>query len=92
MTDMPQIVVPDSPAPTQLVMGVRQAILLIAGAVSAFGAVNYGTQIGMFAAYAGPIAALITFIYGQIHVFHDHAKMKVMAQAAPNSVAIVKAA
>ena len=92
MTDMPQIVVSDSPAPTQLVVGVRQAILLIAGAVTALGAANIGNQIGVLAAFAGPIAAIITLVLGQIHTLHDHAKMKVMAKVAPEAVATVKAA
>jgi hypothetical protein len=91
MTDQPPIVVSDTPAPTQLVVGVRQAILLIGSAVSALGFSHYGTLIGDLSAYAGIIAAVITVIYGQLHTIHDHAKMKTMANAAPKAVAVVKA-
>jgi len=84
------IVVNASPTPAMTTAAVRQAILGLAGALTAFGAANWGTTLGSLAVFAGPIAFLVTFVLGQIHTHTAATNQAAMASLLPNNLATTK--
>ena len=88
--DSAPIVVNESPAPDQLIVGVRQVILILSAAATATGAHHLGSWMGQMAVAAGPIASLAVVIAGQIHIRHQGQKLAIMANALPDSIAQVK--
>lgn len=89
MADDP-IIVDATPNATQLVVAVRQLILVASGVASAFGAAHLSTELGALMAIAGPIAGVISFALGQWYIVREERKKRAMAHALPNAIAQVK--
>ena len=84
------ITVNATPAPDQLTALVRQAILVAAAIATALGASHLGSEIGLAATVAGPIAGLIVIVLGQIKTRRSALKMAAMANQLPDAIAQTK--
>lgn len=84
------IIVPATPTQTQAAAAVRQIILILAGAASALGFAGVAGQLNEFIAYAGPVAAVVVFVWGQVRTRTEAKKLIVTGGAAPNTVAQVR--
>lgn len=90
MTDTPPIVVNANPAVDQMVVAVRQLIIVLSPIATYYGAEHLSTVLGQLSAVLGPAATVITLIMGQLHSRHQSQKLVKMAGALPNSIAKVK--
>lgn len=97
MTDPAPIVVNQSPVPDQQAVALRQALLALGGAASAFGAIGLSTDLNRLADDAGLLMLGIggavtvgTFIWGQIKTRLSAQQKATMANALPDSIAVTK--
>ena len=90
VTPATPIVVPATPASDQLASGLRSVILGLGVIATTLGATKFaGTLNGLLEA-AGPIAAVVSVVWSQWNAHSQHAQKVTMANAAPDSVAVVK--
>lgn len=90
MTDTPPIVANASPAPDQIAAGLRQGVLLLAAVASTLGYTKLAGEFSSILTIVGPIAAIVAFVWGQIHVRQASQDKKTLAAAVPDSVGVVK--
>lgn len=84
------IMVNPYPTQDQIAAGIRQTILILGSVAGALGAAKVAGELNTLLVIVGPIAALISFVLGQLHTRSASKKLAITAAAAPNAVAQVK--
>jgi hypothetical protein len=92
------IVVDPSPVPDMLVTGMRQIVLVIGGATTLasmfrgrdVGGIGQYVMSNNFAIFMAALVTLATFAYGQLKTLWNKRRSVTMANASPDSVAIVQ--
>lgn len=93
MTDTPvetPIVVHATPTQPQIEAGIRQSVLVLGTVAAMAGQAKIAGQANDLLAIAGPVAALLAFVWGQLATRRHAKQAATMAQALPDRIASVK--
>lgn len=86
---MAQIKVPESPTPAQIEAGIRQAVTILGAIAGTVGAAKLAGHLNEVLLIVGPLSSIIAIVWGQLFTRSQAKKLAVVAEAAPNAVAVV---
>ena len=79
-----------TPVPAQIEASIRQVVLMVGPLLGGIGYVGLAGKLNDALVLAGPAAAIIAFVWGQVATRQAAKKLTITARAAPNRTAIVK--
>lgn len=77
-----------TPTADQIAAGIRQAILVFGGLLGGLGYANLAGQVSGLVEIAGPLAAVVVFVWGQIVTHQKAKKMVAVAKSDPANVVV----
>lgn len=90
MADTPPIEVHSTPTPAQIEAGFRQAVVALGAIAGTLGYAGVAGKLNVVLAVAGPISALIAFLWGQAITRSKAQEAAAMAAQLPDEIAKLK--
>jgi hypothetical protein len=84
------IIVNASPTPAQIAAGIRQAVLVIGTIAGMLGYGQFAGKLSPILTILGPLSVVISYAWGQWVTRRSEQDKAVLANAAPNSIGVVR--